>query len=309
MTKQQPSAASSFNQRIIDEFRANAGAVGGRFEGAPLLLLTTVGARTGLVRTNPVVYLRDGARILIFASNAGEDTNPDWYHNLLADPQVTIEIPEDGRVGTYAARALPLRGEERDRLYETQARLDPSFRDYQAGTSRVIPVVALHLLDLADPERNRAIGEQLVRHHDELRSQLGRVRSEVDELLAGRQHLSGAARTSPGLHHELLGHCLTFCDGLRLHHVREDGAFSAFERRFPSLTPALDRLRQEHRVVATTLAELRQLLDRLAAEPRRDHAAELREELERLAADVEAHFAYEERALLPALGAAPSSSR
>jgi deazaflavin-dependent oxidoreductase (nitroreductase family) len=128
-----------FNAQVIDEFRANHGKVGGPFEGAPVLLLTTTGAKSGKARTSPVMYLPDGDRLLVFASKAGAPTNPDWYHNLLAHPRVTVEVGDD----KYEADATVVKGEERDRLYEKQAELYPGFREYQEKTSRTIPVVAL----------------------------------------------------------------------------------------------------------------------------------------------------------------------
>jgi deazaflavin-dependent oxidoreductase (nitroreductase family) len=148
MAEQQPTP-SEFNQRIIEEFRANGGKVGGMFEGAPLVLLTTTGARTGRPHTNPAIYLRDGERVLVFASNAGLPRNPDWYHNLVAAPRVTVEIGTgDGDIERYPAEAAPLQGEERDRLYLVQSELNPAFVAYQAGTTRVIPVIALNHLGL-----------------------------------------------------------------------------------------------------------------------------------------------------------------
>ncbi|MEV8345531.1 nitroreductase family deazaflavin-dependent oxidoreductase [Streptomyces niveus] len=133
-----------FNRRIIEEFRANGGRVGGMFEGAPLVLLTTLGARTGNRRTTPAAYARDGERILVFASNAGGPAHPAWYFNLLADNRVTVEIgTEEGTVLTFAARAEPLRGEERDHQYALQSARAPGFAAYQAGTDRTIPVIAL----------------------------------------------------------------------------------------------------------------------------------------------------------------------
>ena len=128
-----------FNAQVIDEFRANHGKVGGPFEGAPVLLLTTTGAKSGKPRTSPVMYLPDGDRLLVFASKAGAPTNPDWYHNLLAHPRVTVEVGDD----KYEANATVVKGEERDQLYEKQAELYPGFREYQEKTSRTIPVVAL----------------------------------------------------------------------------------------------------------------------------------------------------------------------
>jgi len=132
-------AVNDFNRSIIDEFRANDGKVGGPFEGAPMLLLTTTGAKSGQARTVPVVYLPDGDRYIVFASKAGAPTHPDWYHNLVANPTATVEVGND----RYEANATVLTGEERDRLYARQAELYPGFADYQKKTKRTIPVVAL----------------------------------------------------------------------------------------------------------------------------------------------------------------------
>jgi deazaflavin-dependent oxidoreductase (nitroreductase family) len=133
---------NDWNRRMIEEFRANKGKVGGMWEGRPLLLLTTTGAKSGQRHTNPTMYLPDGDRLLIFASKSGAPTNPDWYHNLLAHPQVTIEVGTE----TYEATATPLTGEERDRLYAKQAGLYPQFADYQTKSTRKIPVIALERL-------------------------------------------------------------------------------------------------------------------------------------------------------------------
>lgn len=139
--------SNDFNQQIIEEFRANDGRVGGPFEGARLLLLTTTGAKTGIRRTNPVAYLLDGPRKLIIASAAGAPGHPAWYYNLLANPRVTVE---DG-VLTYQAQAVILEGEERDRLFARAAEEDRVWADYQAKTSRVIPVIALNPIDGESP--------------------------------------------------------------------------------------------------------------------------------------------------------------
>jgi len=130
---------NEWNKKIIAEFRANGGKVGGQFEGAPLLLLTTTGAKSGRELTTPVMYLADGDRKLIFASKAGAPTNPAWYHNLIANPTVTVEVGNE----SFQAKAVPVTGEERDRLYAKQATLYPGFAEYQEKTTRVIPVVAL----------------------------------------------------------------------------------------------------------------------------------------------------------------------
>lgn len=130
---------SDWNSKIIEEFRTNGGKVGGPFEGAPLLLLTTTGAKSGKHHTSPVMYLPDGGRLFIFASKAGAPTNPDWYHNLVAHPDATVEVGTE----TFAVKATVTSGEERDRLYAQQAKLYPGFADYQTKTTRKIPVVAL----------------------------------------------------------------------------------------------------------------------------------------------------------------------
>jgi deazaflavin-dependent oxidoreductase (nitroreductase family) len=133
------SEEGDFNGRVIEEFRANGGRVGGMFEGAPIVLLTTTGARTGRRRTTPLMYLPDGDRVLVFATKGGAPTNPDWYHNLVANPDVTIEVGSD----TKQATATIITGPERDRLYAEQVARRPQFGDYERRTTRTIPVVAL----------------------------------------------------------------------------------------------------------------------------------------------------------------------
>jgi deazaflavin-dependent oxidoreductase (nitroreductase family) len=131
--------ADQFNQRTIAEFRASHCRVGGNLAGAPLLLLHTAGARSGQSRINPVMYLADGDRYLVFASKAGSDRNPDWYWNLRASPDVTIEVGDE----TIAVHATELAGTERDEKYRIQSERYPGFGAYQQKTSRTIPVIAL----------------------------------------------------------------------------------------------------------------------------------------------------------------------
>jgi len=131
--------ANDWNAKIIDEFRSNEGRVGGPFEGAPVLLLSTTGAKTGQTRVNPMMYLLDGGATYVFASKSGHPANPDWYHNLVANPGVTVEVGTE----TFEATARVITGEERDWIYARQAQLYPGFAEYQEKTSRVIPVVAL----------------------------------------------------------------------------------------------------------------------------------------------------------------------
>jgi deazaflavin-dependent oxidoreductase (nitroreductase family) len=132
-------APADFNAQIIDEFHANDGRVGGMFDGMPLLLLHHTGARSGKSRINPLAYQSDGERYVIFASKAGAPTNPDWYHNLKAHPNVKIEVGAD----TIDVLATEASGEERERLYRTQAERVPQFGEYEQKTDRVIPVIVL----------------------------------------------------------------------------------------------------------------------------------------------------------------------
>ena len=130
---------SDWNTKIIEEFRTTGGKVGGQFEGAPLLLLHSTGAKSGQDRVAPVMYLTEGDDLVVFASKAGADTNPDWFHNLKANPDTRVEVGAD----TVAVRARIAEGEERDRLFDRQKAAYPGFADYEAGTDRVIPVVVL----------------------------------------------------------------------------------------------------------------------------------------------------------------------
>ena len=130
---------NSWNTKIIDEFRANDGKVGGQFEGAPLLLLHTTGARSGKERINPMVYQVLSGPMAVFASKAGADTHPDWYHNLSAHPEVTAEIG----ISTQSFRARTATSDERKRIWTKQKQDYPGFAEYEAKTSREIPVVIL----------------------------------------------------------------------------------------------------------------------------------------------------------------------
>jgi deazaflavin-dependent oxidoreductase (nitroreductase family) len=133
------SSPHDFNAETIEEFRANGGRVGGMFEGTPLLLLHHTGARSGKERVNPLAYNRDGDRYIIFASKGGAPSNPDWYHNLKAHPEITIEVGTE-TIPVTAGEAV---GEERERLFRAQAERSPAFAEYQAKTDRVIPVIVL----------------------------------------------------------------------------------------------------------------------------------------------------------------------
>ena len=134
------SNVNDFNQKVIAEFRANGGKVGGPFADRPLLLLNTIGAKSGQPRTNPVVYTTDGDDLIVIASNGGADHHPDWYYNVKANPNVTIELGEQ----QFSAHAEIAEESERDRLFSQMATAMPGFADYQRNTARRIPVVILH---------------------------------------------------------------------------------------------------------------------------------------------------------------------
>ena len=134
------SAANDQNQRIIDEFRANSGKVGAPFADMPLALLTTTGAKSGKQTISPMAATRDGDRLIVYASAAGRPHNPAWYHNLIANPDVTVEYGTE----TFPARAEEVTGSERDRLWDAQVARAPGFGDYQRKTTRTIPVIALY---------------------------------------------------------------------------------------------------------------------------------------------------------------------
>ncbi|MFC3455989.1 hemerythrin domain-containing protein [Amycolatopsis speibonae] len=219
------------------------------------MLITTADAGTGCPRSTHVDCRRSGSGYLAYAP----DVDSPWYEDLLVSPQATLEI--DGR--PHAARAVPLDGGDRG--------------------------VALYLLEI-DAARGRAIADQLLVHHGELRKALAAARAELDGVpIVGL----------PGLRRELLGHCVTFCNGLRMHHLREDGAFTAIEKAHPGLAPTLNRLREEHETVSHALLDLDELLQGKGEL----ESAALREEFERVANGLEEHFAYEEANLLPALRA------
>lgn len=130
---------SDWNRKIIEEFRANAGKVGGYFENMTLLLLHTTGAKSGLPRLNPVAYTKDGDRLVIIASKGGADTDPDWYYNVVAHPHVTVEVGTE----KYDAIAIVAEEPERTRLYDQMAGQYPGFEEYRQKTSRAIPVITI----------------------------------------------------------------------------------------------------------------------------------------------------------------------
>ena len=137
------SELNDFNQKVITEFRANGGTVGGQMAGMPLLLLTTTGNKTGRTLTKPLAYSKDGDRIFVIASFAGSPHNPAWFVNLEANPTVTVEMGAE----RFQARARITSGEERERLFKLQADKMGIFYDYQKKTTRQIPVVVFERIN------------------------------------------------------------------------------------------------------------------------------------------------------------------
>ncbi|MER6448825.1 nitroreductase family deazaflavin-dependent oxidoreductase [Streptomyces venezuelae] len=280
---------SSFNQTVIEEFRANAGQVGGPFEGSELILLTTTGARSGKPHTVPLGFARaDGARqeLFVVASAAGADRHPAWYHNLLARPLVEVETGTE----TYEAVAVPAQGARRDELFAWIVRAEPGYGEYQAGTRRVIPVVALQRTHEV-PSQEGGIAGKLLDVHGWLRAQLALVRELAREEPQAPQ---GAAAASLGL--QLRQHCLAFCHSLEFHHRSEDaGLFPYLEQQHPHMREFFRRIGAEHRVIARLQEELVRALDA--------PGAGFSERVERMSRELEAHLDGEEAQLLPVLRA------
>ncbi|MFD9206150.1 nitroreductase/quinone reductase family protein [Streptomyces sioyaensis] len=273
---------NDFNRQIIEEFRAHGGRVGGPFEGGRLLLLTTTGARSGAPHTTPLGYLPDGGgRVLVIASAAGAPRHPAWFHNLVANPRVTVEAG----VFTYEAQAVVLEGAERDRAFARAAEADPGWSVYQDRTERVLPVVALQEIPAGPPNIAAASpGAAIKAVHDGFRRELELIRKEI-------------AASGPGLGAQLRMNCLTLCQGLHNHHTGEDaGMFPMLGRHHPELAPALERMRQEHEKLALLLQELQGVISAKDADPQRVLA-----EVERLTGEVEDHLTYEEEQLIPVL--------
>lgn len=272
-----------FQQQVITEFRANSGRVGGPFEGARLLLLTTTGARSGAPHTVPLGYLPDGAhQFLVIGSAGGSPRHPAWFHNLVADPRVTVE---DG-VFVCDALAAVLEGADRDRAFARAVGTDPGWAEYEARSGRVLPVVALRPVP-GPPRFGEGVsgGAALRRVHDAFRRELALIRDEI-------------TAAGPIVGAQLRVNCLTLCAGLHNHHTGEDAAlFPLLAGQRPDLAPVLERLRAEHERVAALVARLQ---DTIAgpAEP-----ALLRREVDRLTDLLEQHLSYEEEQLVPALDA------
>ncbi|MFD9428069.1 MULTISPECIES: nitroreductase/quinone reductase family protein [unclassified Streptomyces] len=292
----------SFNESVIEEFRANGGKVGGPFEGGNLLLLTTTGARSGAERTTPLGYVRHDDAFLLVGSNLGGPVHPAWYHNLLAHPVVRVEIG----TRTFQALAVPAEGARRDELFTHVVRAEPGYGDYQDRTSRVLPVVVLERAEpdgWEGPRDIRTLADKVREVHTWLRGQLRQVSAEVEAHFAVRAaHQGPGEPPPPGLGLQIRQRCLAFCQALEFHHTSEDAhLFPGIARYHPGLGDTFDRLREEHRTVARIQGELASLLAGIAiADPRR-----FRAELAEMSAELNAHLDYEEASILPLLADVP----
>jgi len=236
-----------------------------------LIMLTTTGARTGRNHRVPLGPLHIDGRLVVIASAMGSPKHPAWYHNIRHNPLVTVETD------TEKFEAMAAIAPDRDSLFAKAVELAPGFADYQARTTRLLPVVVLHRLD-----RVRRMGDWIVEVHDWLRTELRDLRAQLDS--GEPVHFSKR--------------CLGFCSALTRHHTGEDAAiFPMLAVQFPALAPALTKLGDEHVVVARLQEEIQRLVDE-ETEP-----ARLRTEFDRLASLLDTHFAYEEAAIVKALNA------
>jgi deazaflavin-dependent oxidoreductase (nitroreductase family) len=266
-------------------YRLSRGRIGQHIPGAPpMLLLDHVGAKSGKRRSSPLAYMEDGENLVLVASKGGHPRNPAWFHNLVAQPRVTVE---DG-VFVGDALAVVLEGAARDAAFARAVETDPGWAEYEQQSGRVLPVVALR----ASPGPPRFAagaavsgGAALTRVHDAFRRELALIRDE-------------AATAGARVGAQLRVNCLALCAGLHNHHMGEDGAmFPLLAAQRPELVPVLAQLRIEHERIAALVAQLQAAVNG-PADPMR-----LRQEVERLTDELERHLSYEEEQLVPVLDA------
>jgi deazaflavin-dependent oxidoreductase (nitroreductase family) len=233
-------------------------------------------------------------------ANLGAPDHPAWYHNLLAHPVVRVEVGTE----VFEAIAVPTEGARRDHLFDIVVRAVPGYGDYQARTSRILPVVALERPGVGEgPREVTNLADKLLEIHVWLRSQLRHIRSETDAYFAAHSVNgdSGEAR-QPSLGLQIRQHCLAFCQALEFHHTSEDAhLFPGIATHHPHLGGVFSRLRDEHVTVTGIQNELVALLaDITTADPER-----FRAELDRMSKELTAHLDYEEEHLLPVLADVP----
>ncbi|MGW4040593.1 nitroreductase/quinone reductase family protein [Streptomyces sp. NPDC004778] len=288
---------NDFQRQVIAEFRANNGKMSGMFEGWTLVVLTTVGARTGQRRESILGFLEFDGKGVVVASSNGADKHPAWYHNIRKNPIVTVETGTD----TYQAIAAIPPGEERDKLFGRVIAEAPGYADHQARTTREIPVVVLNRIGPGPgEERVKGMGDWVVEVHDWLRGELETLRTQVDRVIEGSADT--IERVPQDLAQQMRTHCLSFCGALSRHHGGEDAAmFPMLAKQFPALAPALGQLGEEHKVVAQLQHDIQQLVDGFV--PGESDPVRLRSDLEQLADQLESHFRYEEETIVTALNA------
>lgn len=297
-----------YTAQIIEEFRANEGRVGGPFEGGDLLLLTTTGARGGAEHTTPLGYVRADGLLLVVASNLGAPSHPAWYHNLLADPSVRVELGTE----TFEAVALPAEGAVREALFARAVEASPGYGTYQERTTRTLPVVVLERAPQDEGDTGKETGgtasevtnlaDKLVEVHTWLRAQLASLREDAAAYLYARAAAAPGEVPPPGLGFQIRRHCLAFCDALTFHHTSEDGhVFPPVGHHHPRLRPTLDRLREEHVAIARIKDDLlAHLADIGTADPRH-----FLDTLDGMTKELAAHLDHEEEHLLPVLADVP----
>ncbi|MET9312850.1 nitroreductase/quinone reductase family protein [Kribbella sp. NPDC003505] len=265
---------NDFTAQLIAEFKANDGKVGGPFENSRLLLLTTTGARTGEPRTAILGYYPDGDRVLVVGSAGGGPKHPGWYHNLLADPEVHIDLG----LFDYPATAVVLRDAERDEVFARLVEADAGWGEYQQRTTRTIPVVALVQKPGPPPHGGGSFAEALQTIHTAFRRELALIRHEV--------------ATSGTLGAQLRINCLTVCQGLHFHHTGESTMlFPSLLEQHPELADVIAVLQTEHDQIAVLLEELKRLVG----------APDVLAQVDELIAQLNAHLDREEAELLPYL--------
>ncbi|MFI5732607.1 nitroreductase/quinone reductase family protein [Kribbella sp. NPDC051587] len=264
-----------YTDALITEFRANDGRLSGPFAGGRMLLLTTTGRRTGRPHTAIIAYYPDRDRVLVVGSAGGSDKHPDWYLNLLTTPEVTVETG----LFTYQADAVPLEGTERDEVFDRLVEANAGWGEYQAGTTRAIPVIALTQKQIGPPRGGGSFADLLIRIHTAFRRELALIREEV------------ATSGTAGVGAQLRVNCLTLCQGLHHHHTGESaGVFPALLQQHPELADEITALITEHDQLAVHLEELEKLLQ--TPQPN------LLPEVDRIVALLTAHLDHEEAALL-----------
>ncbi|WP_020125309.1 nitroreductase/quinone reductase family protein [Streptomyces sp. 303MFCol5.2] len=293
---------TSFNESVIEQFRADGGKAGGPFEGGNLLLLTTTGAESGTTRTTPLGYLRHGDALLVVGSGPGAPDHPDWYRDLLAHPVVRVELGTE----TFQALAVPAEGARREELFAHAVRTAPGYGGHRARIARSLPVVVLEPAEpdgWEGPREVRTLADKIMEVHTWLRGQLRQVAAQADAHFAAlAAHEGPGEPPAPGLGLQIRQRCLAFCQALRFHHVSEDAhVFPTMARHHPDLADTFARLTEEHRTVTRIQDELVTLLaDVSIADP--EH---FRAELDSMTRELNAHLDFEEETIVPLLTEVP----